>query len=103
MAANLKKAHLKKQSAARPGSARPATGKDPVRTMRFSDEFIAAVDAWAAEQEDEPGRAEAMRRLIEIGLRAGASAEDVRAQNKASDYSAMASELTEELGIKAKK
>jgi hypothetical protein len=30
----------------------------------------AAVDAWAAKQEDEPGRSEAIRRLVEIGLKA---------------------------------
>jgi hypothetical protein len=71
--------------------------------MRLSDEFIAAVDAWAAEQEDQPRRSEARRRLIEIGLSAGASAEDVRVQNKASDYAMIASELAEELGLKAKK
>jgi hypothetical protein len=38
--------------------------------MRLSDEFIASVDAWAAAQNDEPGRSEAIRRLVEIGLKA---------------------------------
>jgi hypothetical protein len=47
---------------------RPATGKDPARTFRLSDEFIATVDAWAAAQEDDPGRSEAIRRLVELGL-----------------------------------
>ena len=47
---------------------RPATGKDPARTIRLSDEFIAKVDAWAGQQHDAPGRSEAIRRLIEIGL-----------------------------------
>jgi hypothetical protein len=28
------------------------------------------IDAWAAAQEDEPGRSEAIRRLVEIGLKA---------------------------------
>jgi hypothetical protein len=28
------------------------------------------VDAWAAKQADEPGRSEAIRRLVEIGLKA---------------------------------
>jgi hypothetical protein len=49
---------------------RPATGKAPSRTLRLTDEFIANVDAWAAAQEDEPGRSEAIRRLVEIGLKA---------------------------------
>jgi hypothetical protein len=49
---------------------RPATGNDPVRAFRLSDEFMASVDAWIAEQGDRPSRAEAIRRLVEIGLRA---------------------------------
>jgi hypothetical protein len=28
------------------------------------------IDAWAAAQDDEPGRSEAIRRLVEIGLKA---------------------------------
>lgn len=47
---------------------RPATGKAPTRTLRLTDEFIAKVDGWAARQSDEPGRSEAMRRLVELGL-----------------------------------
>ena len=64
----MKKAAPKKHGGRRPGSGRPATGKDPVRTMRLSDQFLASVDAWAAGQEDAPGRSEAIRRLVEIGL-----------------------------------
>jgi hypothetical protein len=51
----------------RPG--RPATGQDPVTAIRLSKEMRAAVDAWAAAQVDEPGRSEAIRRLVELGLR----------------------------------
>jgi hypothetical protein len=47
---------------------RPATGNDPVRAMRLSDEFIATVDGWAAQQNDAPSRSEAIRRLVELGL-----------------------------------
>jgi hypothetical protein len=36
----------------------------------MSDEFMATVDTWAAKQEDKPSRAEALRRLIEFGLKA---------------------------------
>ena len=53
----------------RPGAGRPATGSDPSRTFRLSDEFMAALDAWAAHQTDAPSRAEAIRRLVEIALR----------------------------------
>jgi hypothetical protein len=49
---------------------RPATGKSPTRTPRLTDEFIAKVDVWANRQSDEPGRSEAIRRLVELGLRA---------------------------------
>jgi hypothetical protein len=49
---------------------RPATGNDPVRAFRMSDEFMATVDAWAAKQDDKPSRAEAIRRLVELGLKA---------------------------------
>jgi len=51
----------------RPG--RPATGKDPVRTFRFSDEFVESLDKWAARQPDTPSRSEAIRRLVEIALK----------------------------------
>jgi len=36
----------------------------------MSDEFMASVDAWAASRDDKPSRAEAIRRLVEIGLAA---------------------------------
>jgi len=49
---------------------RPATGNDPVRAIRLSDAFLAKVDLWAAKQDDEPGRSEAIRRLVEFGLKA---------------------------------
>ncbi|PAY05380.1 hypothetical protein CK489_28740 [Bradyrhizobium sp. UFLA03-84] len=39
-----------------------------MRTLRLSDEFIEKVDRWAAEQYDAPGRSEAIRRLVELGL-----------------------------------
>jgi hypothetical protein len=50
----------------RPG--RPATGQDPVTAIRLSKELRETVDKWAASQDDEPGRSEAIRRLVELGL-----------------------------------
>jgi metal-responsive CopG/Arc/MetJ family transcriptional regulator len=41
-----------------------------VRTFRFSDEFVAQVDQWAVRQPDTPSRSEAIRRLVEIALKA---------------------------------
>ena len=40
--------------------------------MRLSDELIAGVEDWAAQQADKPGRSEAIRRLVELGLKAKA-------------------------------
>jgi hypothetical protein len=65
----MKKAIRKMWGGNRPGAGRPATGSDPSRTFRLSDEFMAALDAWAAHQTDAPSRAEAVRRLVEIALR----------------------------------
>ena len=66
----MKKAIPKTVGGKRAGAGRPATGKDPVRTMRLSDEFVATVDAWTARQDDSPNRSEAIRRLVELGLKA---------------------------------
>ena len=38
--------------------------------MRLSPELIAMLDQWRREQPDLPARAEAIRRLVEIGLKA---------------------------------
>ncbi len=48
---------------------RPRTGRDPVRTIRWSDELEAKITAWINRQPDpKPSRSEAIRRLIERGL-----------------------------------
>jgi hypothetical protein len=60
----------KKIGGKRAGAGRPATGHDPSRTFRLSDEFMAALDAWAAKQKDMPSRSETIRRLVELGLKA---------------------------------
>ena len=49
---------------------RPATGRDPVTAIRLSPNLRQTVDAWAAKQKDAPGRSEAIRRLVELGLTA---------------------------------
>jgi len=38
--------------------------------MWLSEEFIANVDAWLRRQDDELVRSEAIRRLVELGLKA---------------------------------
>jgi hypothetical protein len=52
------------------GRGRPATGRDPVTAIRLSKELRETVDGWADEQDDQPGRSEAIRRLVELGLKA---------------------------------
>lgn len=37
---------------------------------RFPTELIAAVDSWAAKSDEKMTRAEAIRRLVELGLKA---------------------------------
>jgi hypothetical protein len=47
---------------------RPATGKDPLVALRLPPEMIADVDGWA-ERYDKASRSEAIRALIERGLK----------------------------------
>jgi len=39
------------------------------RNVRLSSELRQTVDKWAEKQDDKPGRSEAIRRLVEIGLK----------------------------------
>lgn len=63
MSASTKKVIPKKRG-------RRPTGKDPARTFRASDQLIAMVDDWASANGS--GRSEAIRRLVELGLKADA-------------------------------
>ena len=56
------------------GRGRPATGRDPVTAIRLSNELRETVDRWAASQDDEPSRSEAIRRLVLIALGLGLKA-----------------------------
>jgi hypothetical protein len=40
------------------------------RAIRLSDDFMKSVDGWRVRQNDAPNRSEAIRRLVEIGLKA---------------------------------
>jgi len=55
-------------AAAKKKRGRPATGRDPVTALRLSTGMRKKVDAWAAGQTDKPGRSEAIRRLVGLGL-----------------------------------
>lgn len=47
---------------------RPATGKDPMASFRCPDDVMAAIEAFASEEPDNPPRSEAIRRLIREAL-----------------------------------
>lgn len=49
----------------RPG--RPATGHDKMYGARLSDELVGSIDAWA--KAEKISRSEAIRRLVELGLK----------------------------------
>jgi hypothetical protein len=52
------------------GRGRPATGITPMTGVRLSEEAVRKIEMWAKKQPDTPSRAEAIRRLIELGLNA---------------------------------
>jgi hypothetical protein len=65
--------------------------------VRFQPKPLAAIDVWRRRQEDLPGRAEAIRRLVERALDAEAPAP--RARTKGSDTAAkMAAHEINKLG-----
>jgi hypothetical protein len=51
---------------------RPATGTAPLVGVRMTLEFQKPIKAWAKSQDDRPTMAEAIRRLVELGLKAKA-------------------------------
>jgi hypothetical protein len=76
--------------------AAPPAGKGTLIGLRLEPATLARVDRWAASQQDDPSRAEAIRRLVElalaIGQRAGAR---TKTAAKAAE---MASEEIDRLG-----
>lgn len=57
----------------KPKIGRPkTTGPGQPQVVRMHDQQIAAIEAWIAMQDHEISRPEAIRRLVEIGLRAKA-------------------------------
>lgn len=58
--------------------------------VRLSDETVVRIDNWASAQSDDPSRAEAIRRLVELGLTAAQSSKPYseKAASKASTLAA---------------
>ena len=46
------------------------TGKGVQVVVRLQPNPLAALDTWVSKQKDKPTRAEAIRRLVELGLKA---------------------------------
>jgi hypothetical protein len=61
-----------RKNATRKSRRRPTTGKGIQVGERWSPGTIDQIDDWRRQQLDPPGRPEAIRRLVEIGLKAKA-------------------------------
>jgi hypothetical protein len=48
----------------------PGRIQDKSLNLRVSEDFIALIDHWRAKQPDKPTRSVAIRRLVELGLKA---------------------------------
>jgi hypothetical protein len=44
-------------------------GVFPVSAVRLPPDLASSIDSWAARQPDKPSRSEAIRRLVELGLK----------------------------------
>jgi len=80
---------------------RPATGHDPVTAIRLSTTMRKEVDAWAAGQTDRPGRSEAIRRLVALGLESLPLARPHRKKKTAAKASEMAGSMIDWLSDKS--
>jgi len=73
----------------------PPAGKGKPIGLRLAPATLARVDRWAASQQDDPSRPEAIRRLVELALGIGQRA-GVRTK-KAAQAAEMASEAIDRL------
>ncbi len=69
--------------------------------VRFEPSQIAAVDSWVQRQDEPATRAEAILRLVEIGL--AADHRSVEQLHEAKTHADLAAELAIEMGLRAKK
>jgi hypothetical protein len=60
---------MKKSIAVKPKRGRPATGRDPFVGIRLPAPLIEDIQAWSAKH-DAGSRSDAIRRLVELGLKA---------------------------------
>jgi hypothetical protein len=74
---------------------RPATGRDPVSAVRLPAELTAAVDQWG--ENHEANRSEAIRRLVELGLRVKTPAPPVSKPGRRSRARELAAEAIDKM------
>jgi Arc/MetJ-type ribon-helix-helix transcriptional regulator len=60
---------MKKSIPVKPKRGRPATGKDPFVGIRLPPKLIDEIEKWSG-QHDAASRSDAIRRLVELGLKA---------------------------------
>jgi hypothetical protein len=58
------------------------TGSGTQIGMRWHEPLLVAIDKWAARQDDKPERAEAIRRLVQVGLTAEGMGIDTKRPRK---------------------
>jgi hypothetical protein len=61
---------MKKSIPVKPKRGRPATGKDPFVGIRLPLELLDEIEKWG-DQHGTASRSEAIRRLVELGLKKG--------------------------------
>jgi Arc/MetJ-type ribon-helix-helix transcriptional regulator len=67
---------MKKSIPVKPKRGRPATGKDPFVGVRLPPQLIDEIQKWSG-QHDAASRSEAIRRLVELGLKVKTEAKPV--------------------------
>jgi hypothetical protein len=75
----------------------PPTGKGIQVVVRMQPAPLSALDAWATKQKDQPTRAEAIRRLVELGL-AGTKKFAAASQQTAAMAKKLAAEQIDRMG-----
>ena len=80
-----------------PGRPKKRGGVHPVSAVRLPPEISAGVVAWAAKQADAPGRSEAIRRLVELGLTVKAKARPTKRRPRAALVADLAADTIDSL------
>jgi Arc/MetJ-type ribon-helix-helix transcriptional regulator len=79
---------------------RPATGQDPVSAVRLPGDLTEEIDSWARKH-DTASRSEAIRRLVELGLKAKTAEKPVRRPGRRRRAQELAAEAIDKLGDSA--